>query len=201
MTDELYEQIKLFLPKYLTPAEQNELFTELSKFPENPSMYLPDGVLSDDLLQGDGWRGFVAINFRSLERKVVSGIVLSNSCDIDITNKRALPTSVLFAPLIPLARYEQLLLGTGKTPEQVAGVLSAVRRQHVTSILYLPSAPHGPSESLVLLDDIHNHPLNDFIETSRTQLFRLNQYGFYILLIKLSIHFSRFQEGVKRIVA
>jgi len=201
VTEELYEQIKLFLPKYLSPSEQRELFAELSRFPENPSMYLPEGVLADDLLQGDGWRGFVAINFRNLERKVVSGIVLSNSCDIDTNNKRALPTSVLFAPLIPLARYEQLLAATGRTPEQVDGVLGAVRRQHVTSILYLPAAPHGPAESLVLLDDIHSHPLDDFIETSRTQLFRLNQYGFYILLIKLSIHFSRFQEGVKRIVA
>ena len=37
---DFFEQIKLFLPKYLTPEKTVELFTELSKFPDNMSFYL-----------------------------------------------------------------------------------------------------------------------------------------------------------------
>jgi hypothetical protein len=157
MADDIFEQIKLFLPKYLTPDEQHILF---------------------------------------------SGVILSNSCDIDQNNPRALPTSVLFAPLISLDRYCKRLLAAGKTDAQVQTTLASIRAQRVTSVFFLPHAPYGPPEGIILLDDIHAHPLKDFLVCDRSQLFRLNQYGFYIFLIKLSIHFSRFQqEGVKRMSA
>jgi hypothetical protein len=201
MPEDIFEQIKLFLPKYLTPSEQRELFQELKSFPDNRAFYLPPGALVEELLQGDGWKGFVAINFLTLEKKTVSGLILSNSCDIDARNERTLPTSVLFAPLIALARYRQRLIDAGKTDEQADATLRSIRVQHISNLFFLPPGPYGPEESIVLLDDIHAHPLTHFLASERTLLFRLNQYGFYILLIKLSIHFSRFQEGVKRMSA
>lgn len=199
--EDFFEQIKLFLPKYLTPTEQRQLFKELSDFPNRTDIYLPAGSVTEQLLQGDGWQGFIAIRFADLARREVSGIILSNSCDIDPGNRRATPPSILFAPLISLPRYRELLLRSGQTPAQTGDTMSAIRSQKATSIFYLPNAPYGPAESIALLDDIHAHPLEDFLNRDRTRLFRLNLYGFYIFLVKLSIHFSRFQEGVKRLPA
>jgi hypothetical protein len=199
MPEDLFDQIRLFLPKYLTPVDQRQLFEELRRFPANPNLYLPPGTLSEDLLQGDGWQGLVAVDFTTLERKAISGVILSNSCDIEVQNPRLLPTNVLFAPLIGLGKYSTLLLEKGRTQSQVEDTLRSIRTQEITSLFFLPNGAYGPSESLVMLDDIHAHPLMDFVHRARSQLFRLNQYGFYILLLKLSIHLSRFQEGVRRI--
>ena len=197
----IFDQIALFLPKYLSATETRQLYEELQSFPENKNFYMPTDALAADLLQGDGWRGFIAIDFLTSDRRTVSGVILSNSCDIAPGNRRSLPVSILFAPLVSLGRYEQSLKDAGKADTQVTNTLTAIRSQKVTSIFYLPSAPYGPAESMILLDDIHSQPLQHFLSNERDLLFRLNQYGFYILLIKLSIHFSRFQEGVTRLSA
>ena len=117
--NEIFEQIKSYLPSYLTPENKAELFSELKKFPNNFNYYLCPH--KETYLQGDAWRGFVAINFHTQESKMVSGVIISNSCDI---------------------------------------------------------TPENPS--------------------TKERLFVLNQFGFYLFLIKLSIHFTRFQEDVNR---
>jgi len=195
--DDLFEQVKLFLPKYLTPAESRELFEDLKRFPQNKNFYLM-GDSPEELLQGDGWKGFVAIDFHQLEKRTVSGVILSNSCDIDVRNARTREMKVLFAPLIRLSKYEQLLTESGKARYQVDSILSSIRQQTVTYIFYFPSISGVMDEGIIVLDDIHAHPLGDFLGCSRTRLFTLNQYAFYIFLIKLSIHFSRFQENISR---
>lgn len=73
---EFFDQIKLFLPKYLTPHQTKDLFSELSNFPNTTSFYLSGSSWGEQLLQGDGWHGFVAINFATGERKAVAGIIL-----------------------------------------------------------------------------------------------------------------------------
>ena len=196
MAEDLFEQIQSFLPKYLTPNEKRELFAELEKFPDNLNFYLLNPLV--DLLQGDGWRGLVTINFETLGKKAISGGILSNSCDIDPKNPRALDTRVLFSPLIRLRGYTDRLKDAGKQGSQVASILLDIRKQRVTNIFCLPSHSGVIEESIILLDDIHGHPLHDFLRQDRSRLFTLNQYAFYILLIKLSIHFSRFQEDVRR---
>lgn len=195
---DLLAQASLYLPKYLTPAQKKDLYSELESFPAITSFYLPPGTIKEDLLQGDGWRGFLLISFETLERKVVSGLLLSNSCDIDVRNPRVSPRNLLFAPLIPLAKYETLLKAAGVSDIAIGDMLDSIRKQLITDIFYLPDAPYGPGESIVMLDNIHTQPLDVFLSADRKLLFRLNQTGFYILLIKISIHFSRFQEGVQR---
>jgi hypothetical protein len=195
---DFFEQIKLSLPKYLTPKQKEDLFSELSKFPENYAFYLSNAAWAEQLLQGDGWRGFVAINFTTGEQKTVSGVIVSNSCDIAPDNVRDLPANVLFSPLIELSRYADQLRAVGKSAEQIASLLEAIRKQRVTSMFYLPEHPGICRESIILLHDIHAHPLPNFLGTERTCLFTLNQFAFYLFLIKLSIHFARFQEGVQR---
>ena len=196
MPEDIFEKIELYLPKYLTPNQKSELFSELKKFPDNQNFYLFAEPV--ELLQGDGWRGLVAINFYTLERKSLSGVILSNSCDIDPKNTQPGEVKVLFCPLLKLSTYVELLGAAGKTTEQINNVLSDIDSQRVTTIFYLPSCAGVIEESIIVLDDIHAHPLQDFIRQDRSRLFSLNQYSFYIFLIKLSIHFSRFQENIQR---
>ena len=163
--------------------------------------YLQEEDLREKILQGDGWRGFVAINFHTGERKTVSGVILSNSCDIASENVRDLPVNVLFSPLIEVQRYKDLLRAVGKTDAKIQDTVINIQKQLVTNIFYLPECPGFIPASLILLDDIHAHPLQDFLAQTRQSLFTLNQPAFYLFVIKLSIHLTRFQEGIKRFAA
>lgn len=195
---DVFDQIRLFLPKYLTPQQTRDLYSELSKFPENKSFYLYNADLQKQMLQGDGWRGFIVIDFATGARKSVSSVILSNSCDISLDNPTDLPVNVLFAPLIDLQKYIIRLRNIGKTDLQIESIIRDIRKQRVTSFFYLPECQGVIQESIIALDDIHAHPLQDFLSREPTPLFTLNQYAFYVFLIKLSIHFSRFQEGISR---
>jgi hypothetical protein len=150
------------------------------------------------MLQGDGWKGLLVINFKTLEKKSISGIVLSNSCDISLENKRSLPINILFAPIIRLSKYIELLRQAGESNEQIESRLYELRRQHMTQIFYLPERSDVIEESIVVLDNVHTHPRDDFHEETNSKVFTLNQYAFYIFLMKLSIHFCRFQEKISR---
>ena len=193
-----FEQARIFLPKYLTPAQQSQLFEELDSFPDNNNFYLNAKHFSQEMLQGDGWKGFVVINFETLEKKAVSGIVISNTCDISLENRRTLPVNILFAPIVRLSKYTDLLRRNGQTESQIESRLNSVRRQHITQIFYLPRHSDIIEESMVVLNDVHTHPRKVFYDTTSSKIFTLNQYAFYIFLMKLSIHFCRFQENIAR---
>jgi hypothetical protein len=196
--EELLDAIQLYLPKYLTPRQARDLWSGLAEFPRNTDYYWFDSGLDSEILQGDGWRGFVVRDFFTGDKRVVSGVVLSNSCDVALGNETGAPANIVFAPLIHLSKFEDLLRGRGKTSEQVASVLTDLRQQRLTNIFYLPAYSEVIKESMILLDDVHVHPATDFRGCERNALFRLNQYAFYLFLMKLSIHFSRFNEGVAR---
>jgi len=194
----LLEQLRIFLPKYLTPSEQKELWEELRAFPSPKGFYLPHAEVEPDLLQGDGWKGFIAIDVVTSQRKETRGIILSNSCDIDLSNDRTALPNLIFAPLISLAAYSARLEAADVERSRILSQLETIRRQEVSNVFFLPSMSYGPEESIVLLDTVHVQPVRMFVDGSRTRLFRLNQVAFYAFLIKLSIHFTRLQEGVKR---
>jgi len=200
MADFSLEEISVFLPKYLSPDEQHGLFDEIKRLPNDIAFYDRRRDLDDDLLQGDGWRGLVAINFDSLERKSLSGVIVSNSCDVDIKNKRDISPNVLFAPIIRLSDFGALLKASGKTAYQITERLDTIRSQRITSIFYLPKCDGVIDESLILLDDIHRHPLRNFVKVDRAKVFTLTQTAFYLFLIKLSVHFHRVNEGVHRYI-
>jgi hypothetical protein len=193
------DDIALFLPKWLSGDETGSLTSQLKRFPDI-RFYDPTSKFSGELLQGDGWRGFIASDFDSGARKSVPGLVLSNSCDIDVANRHDTPPNILFAPLIRVAAYEALL-GNLPTLSNVARgeKLRQIRSQHVSNIFYLPELPGTIPESMVVLDDVHRHPLKHFLEVATPKkVFTLSQTAFYYFLIKLSIHFTRVREGVHR---
>jgi hypothetical protein len=189
------DQIRQSIPRYLTSLQQEELVRQLNDF-ENRDYYT--SCFPDEMLQGDGWSRLEILRFENGSRDKVKGILLSNSCDIDPANSRDLPARVVFAPLVHLDAYRKLL-EVSLSAEQINNKLTAIRRQHVTSLFFLPRGAQLEAECIAILDDLHTIPLHVFQkETQRVKLFTLTQMGFYLFVLKLSIHFCRFQDGVIR---
>ncbi len=198
MLVQLFEQAQAFLPKFLSAQDQRQLFEELNRFPEKLNYYYAGKEFDANILQGDGYKGFLVVNFSSLEKKAISALVVSNSCDIDPANYADFPRKILFAPLIELGDIVNIYQKLGRTEEQINQKLSAIRRQHVTTMFSLPRLNGIIEESVALLDDVHQQPLDSFLASPRSKLFTLSQPAFWVFLLKLSIHFTRMGEKVKR---
>lgn len=195
------EQIKAHIPYYLTSDDSAALVAELKAVLSGsiPNFYLSGSRAAEheaNILQGDGWPGFELFLFDSGTRIPVRGIVLSNSCDVDANNKRDVPSRIVFAPIIKLAAYKALLDSSGIDRDRVESKIDAIKSQKATSIFYLPSGGPIAEEYLVRLDDVHSMPVSAF--KTQGKLFSLSMVGFYLFLLKLSIHFCRFQEKVDR---
>ena len=153
----------------------------------------------EELLQGDAWQGLVLIDFTTLQRKPVSGIILSNSCDLDPHNPRLTVPSITFAPIVSLERYVGRIDSLGVGAQQRDSHVDAVKKQQVTSLLFLPGVPGGMPDSIANLGEAASHPVDDFLgRPERVRLLRLNDFGFFLFVFKLSIHFCRMYEGVAR---
>lgn len=191
------ENINDHIPYYLTQEAKNGLVKALKDFPEKINYYTTK--CQDELLQGDGWNGLDIINLESGDRKSIRGIILSNSCDISPENPREVPARMIFAPIIPLSLYENLLTRNGIDVEKVSTKISSIKLQRVTSLFYLPKGGCLESDHIAVLDDLHTLPVQLFCKkTDRKKQFTLSQAGFYLFLFKLSIHFCRFHENVFR---
>lgn len=190
------ESIQSHIPYYLTQEAKENLVKALETFP-NVNYYTR--LYNDDILQGDGWNSLEVINFYDSSRKQIKGIILSNSCDISVDNKRSTPVNLVFAPLIKLSNFSALLTAKGISEEQVQNKLLSIRNQLVSSIFYLPKGGCLDEEYLALLDDVHTKPFEFFQSNhQKSKLFTLSQVGFYMFLLKLSVHFCRFHENVFR---
>jgi hypothetical protein len=191
------EKIQDHLPQYLTAGQQAELVRQLRDF-ENRNYYT--SLFEDELLQGDGWAGIEILNFANGDRAKIKGILLSNSCDIAPSNPRDFPPRIVFAPLIYFDDLARALRNVeALKPEQIDSKLYAIRKQRVSSLFFLPRGHALEGDYVAVLDDLHSIPLEVFSkEAKRTKLFTLGQMGFYLFLMKLSIHFCRFQEGLVR---
>lgn len=84
---------------------------------------------------------------------------------------------------------------------QIKSHLSDLRKQKITQIFYLPKGGKLFEESFVLFDKINNCE-NTYLNREKLpqqKIFTLSNYGFYLFLIKISIHFSRIREGIDRV--
>ncbi len=118
------------------------------------------------------------------------------------TNKRAFSSQICYAPIFNLEKYtDKLKKRDGyKNPENLNQHVEAIKKQHVTQILYLPRGGDLDYEGIVFLDRMNNchSSLIDKENLSAKRIFTLSNYGFYLLLTKISIHFSRLQEKIDR---
>ncbi len=105
------EDIKRYLPKYLSASAQEELFDELKHFPGNIDQRLYTTSLREapNIFQGDGIRDLLFVNLPSREINPAPGIIISNTCDIDPGHKRLIPMRMVYAPILNLEKYKQAL--------------------------------------------------------------------------------------------
>lgn len=198
------ENLATFLPQYLSADDQKVLLDNLSAISQGDenvpySLSDYDDQHGDRMLQGDGWRGFRAYVFQQDEVKSLRGLVLSNSCDVAPENPRATPPRVTFAPLVRLAKFEELLLASGINQHAIDAKIAAIKAQKTSNVFYIPQGGKVDEEYLVRLDEAHSMPLSihNGVE-EREKLFTLSNAGFYMLAFKLSVHFCRLQENVQR---
>jgi len=190
--------IEAHIPYYLTREQKEGLTKALNDFHERPIEYYASQH-ENEMLQGDGWIGLQVLHFNDGVRKNIKGIILSNSCDISTENKRELPTNITFAPIIKLDNYAAILKQAGLKDVQIEGKLESIKNQNVTNIFYLPSGGTLDSDYIALLSDLHSIPSQAFGQIAeREKIFTLSMVGFYLFVLKLSVHFCRFHENVTR---
>jgi hypothetical protein len=191
--------IHSYLPYYLTAEAKTWIINELNKFPLGEMQYFLLHGFEQEMLQGDGWTRLQLRNFVTGEQSAINGVVLSNTCDVTPENKRDLPVNITFSPLIPVEAYTALLIQAGLPRTSIDAKIAAMKRQEVTNIFYVPTGGALKSEHFVLLGDVHSLPAKVYQEDpNKNKLFTLSQAGFYLFLLKLSMHFCRFHEEVLR---
>jgi hypothetical protein len=191
------ESIRDQIPYYLSQSAKENLAKALDRFPRQIDYYIDR--YKNEHLQGDGWTTVDVFNFEDGTRKTIKALLLSNSCDIDPENKRDLPVKLSFASMVKLRRYIDLLVKSGFEQKKIDAKIMAIKEQRVTSLLYLPKGADLEEDYIALLDDVHTVPYQAFnLREEKKKLFTLSNVGFYLFVLKLSVHFCRLHEEIDR---
>jgi hypothetical protein len=191
-----FSDLPRFIPKYLHDTDIGALAAQFKNFPDEKKVYTT-ALPKDEINQGDVWTNLQVRIWETGEPKTVEAVILSNSCDIEPANNPPPHRRIMFAPTLVLERFAALLEQNGRTKQQVDDMIGGIRRQQDSGILYLPEID-GARERFVFLDHVYSQPLTEFRQQNPQRISAFSQYGFYVLLIKLSIHFLRVREGVLR---
>lgn len=197
----LSDEIKRYLPQYLSAKSTQELFEQLDQFPTDgtkDTVYTSALRWDGNLYQGDGIADINYMDFPNPTIRRVNVILLSNTCDMQPGNKRINPCRIMYAPLL---NYEKYSLAIRKNfPEKAENHLKALKQQHITQAMYLPKGAGLKNDAVVFFDRAISLPLRKGIikEFQDKRIFTLSNFGFYLFLLKLSMHFTRIQEKVDR---
>jgi hypothetical protein len=213
--DDMLHIIRTFLPKYLTPELQENLFkTALENFPSSSDPNLTYSRIADSnyLYQGDCVCDvpFALFNQGKFDVAYLNGLVMSNTCDIAPDNERTDAPNVQFAAVIALSEYLERLRSKKIDESKIQNFIVNLKNNKISNLFYLPEKKN--SDKLILQESFVRFDLNvtlaSSIFTSVTysldyfpfgdRRISLSNYGFYLFLIKLSIHYCRFREGVFR---
>lgn len=198
----LNESLDIYLPKFLSEDSYKKLLEGINQFPENIDKRLYTNYLKDQeiIFQGDGINNMLYVDIQNLKTKKVASMIFSNTCDMSIENKRNFPSQIIYSPIISLKNYIKSLKDNGIAENKITSHINDIKKQYITQIFYLPKNNKFFDESLVFFDRIL-HIKNDYIERKElktVRLFSLSDYGIYLFLVKLSIHFTRIQDKVER---
>ncbi len=198
----VFDDIKTFLPKYLSEENHKKLFEEISNFPNNLDSRFYTSYLKEEnvIFQGDGIKKLKFADLAKGQFYDSPAIILSNTCDIDPNNQRLFSANICYAPIFSLKKYQSKLLEQKiKSEQDILNHINIIRKQRITQIFYLPQGGNLPEECIVFLDRINHCSASSIkIDLQSQRLFTLSNYGFYIFMLKLSIHFTRIQEKVDR---
>jgi hypothetical protein len=196
-----WEEFRQYLPKYLSTHAKDDLFVELSQFPANIDSRLYTAKLREEnsLLQGDGLANVWVSNLPDERIDRARVMVLSNTCDVSPENDRVLGSRLMYCPIIRMSAYA-MLWRESAGGRAIDEHLTAIRTQRVSTMFYLPKNTELTEECIALLDRTTNCDLQKLSlhELVGNRLFTLSDYGFYMFIFKLSIHFTRIREGVSR---
>ena len=200
---ELGEEIKKYLPQYLSDTSLQQLKEELAKFPTDgtkDTVYTSALSRADYLLQGDGVAEMNYVDFPNTNVRQINAILMSNTCDMSTDNKRMNPCRIMYAPILNFAKYEEKLRRDFPI-ERANNHLKDIKAQQISQILYLPKGGKLRYEGIVFFDRAISIPLSE--ETVKLmcnkKLFTLSNFGLYLFLFKMSFHFTRIQERIDRI--
>lgn len=197
---ELAYSIQDYLPDFLSRRSYEEVIGQLNNI-SGLTDYYWHGENADAyfMLQGDAWTGVPIVNQDSGERKTVTAVVVSNSCDIDPNNVGRPDKHVVVSPLINLIDYENLLQKNGINGNKKDNIIKNIRTQRKSEIIWFPpDEMNRKNERILLLDRMYGVPLATFQSSIKNRAFRLSNAGFYVFLLKISIHFTRLLEKVDR---
>lgn len=195
----LPESIKKYLPQFLSSKSSEEMFACLKDFPANIDcrMYCNRTMAESFFSQGDGIAKLKMFRWEAESMKDVNVMILSNSCDISKTNERNFAPYCVYCALIRLDALLKLYRENGRNEEHMKEIEMDIRKQRVTSFFYLPKGQGLDEEYVAVLDRVGSCPITCLDET-KVKLFSLSNYGFYMFLLKLSIHFTRIRDGLDR---
>ena len=195
-----FEDIKKYLPQYLSDSDAKQLFLALKDFPNNiDERFYSNYSLDDNILyQGDCLKDIPAFNLPDTRTKLSQSMAISNTCDMDLSNKRLWNTRILFSQIILLEKLEKGLCQRFPK-DRVTNYINSLKKQQITNAFYLPKSKNL-DEAVAFFDYTNSFDINyiDRESLKERRLVSLSNYGFYILLLKLSIHFTRVQEKVER---
>lgn len=199
---EFSDKIERFLPQYLSQSSKKLLLDELKQFPTDgtkDTIYTTALKDAPYLLQGDGISKVLYMNFPDTQVLESNVILFSNTCDMSLNNERKNPCRIMYAPLLNYDKYEAMIK-KHYSQEAAEGHLKDLRSQHVTQALYLPKGGGLDYNAIVFFDRAISIPMNEESVNlfCKNRLFTLSDYGLYLFLLKLSIHFTRIQEKIDR---
>jgi hypothetical protein len=197
----VFDDIKKYLPKYLSAEATKELFSDIENFPDNLKRIYSNSLVGEtEIFQGDGLRDIPVIKLPDKRIKIGPVIVISNTCDTSPSNKRWEIPKLIYCPITKLTNYVELLKKKSIPEDRIQNRIADIRKQYVSTIFYLPKGANLPDECVALLDSVNSCDVSILNpqEIGNKRLFSLSNYGFYVFLLKLSIHFTRIRETINR---
>lgn len=197
-----FDEVKQYLPKYLSDDALNALFENLKQFPENINDRLYSGILSedDDVFQGDGLSKMLVVDLPDPKIRQSPVMIVSNTCDTSVENSRMTSPTLIYCPIIRLSKYVAILKEEGIAAERIDARVEQIKRQRVSDIFYLPYGGGLPEDCISFLERANSCNI-EFLKAGdlkERRLFSLSNYGFYLFIFKLGIHFTRVHEAVER---
>ncbi|MFQ5823540.1 MAG: hypothetical protein ACE5JB_05745 [bacterium] len=211
------EFIRTYLPKYLSPEQQENLFSCIKEdFPysTNPSkiyfkldnisvFYQGDVIIDIPFAQWDS-------KSSSFVTKYYTAAIISNTCDIKPENERIQDPNVTLAAVFSLAKYVELLKKRNISMGRINSFLDSLKKNRISNLFYLAEVRQNSQiileESLIRFDFTASIPISllnseaynrDYFPNGDRKV-TFSDYGFYLFLFKLSVHYCRFREGVFR---
>jgi len=198
-----YEDIYQFLPRYLCEDSQEALRKELEKFTKGAisrSLYTNRLLNEKIIFQGDALDGMLIVRLPDPKIQTAKAIILSNTCDIDLNNERQFDSMIVYTPIFDLGKYQESLSKNQVSESRIKDHIAAIRQQLITQIFHLPAGGFLKDEGIIFLDRVCSC-VNSTIDRStikNKRLFTLSDFGHYLFLFKLSLHFTRLTSKVDR---